>query len=246
MSQAPRISEEQINAFVDSQLDAEETERVLVHIDGDAEANAQVCEVRRLQDMVRHAYGMPAHRSSPSPRRARAASVRRRAQAIAACLLLAMGAALGWMAHTPHPGTESTPGILSLADANATAGLEQGNGVIVHLSSSDPARMKAALRETERLLAQNARLGHNVPVEVLVNGPGLDLLRVDTTTGLGKIRELRSRYANVSFLACRKTLERFKLEHGVDAKLLSEVEVASSALDQILTRLREGWNYVQI
>jgi intracellular sulfur oxidation DsrE/DsrF family protein len=245
MSTEDRLSEEQLNAFIDGLLDAEENERILAEIDRDPELNAMVCGYRQMQDLVQHAYELP------KPRAATQAATAWRglkggAQALAACLLLAVGAAAGWLAHSTQLGSGPAPGALSLANAAVDEVAEHGRGVVVHLASSDPERVDAAFKQAERLLAQNAKLGHNIPVEVLVNGSGLDLLRADTTTSLRRIQELRSRYANVSFLACRKTLERFKLEHGVDAKLVSEAEVASSALDQILARLRQGWSYIQI
>jgi intracellular sulfur oxidation DsrE/DsrF family protein len=245
MNQEHRLSEEQLNAFIDGQLDAEENERILARIDHDPDLGAQVCGYRQLQDLVQHAYELPAPRDSGRSS-AGWGNMKGRAQALVACLLLAVGAAGGWIAHSPQFASGTAPGSLSLANAGADAATEHGPGVIVHLASSDPARVNAALEQAERLLRQNARLGNNVPVEVLVNGTGLDLLRADTTTNLKRIQELRSRYANVSFLACRKTLERFKLEHGVDARLVNEAEVASSALDQILVRLRQGWSYIQI
>jgi len=58
-------------------------------------------------------------------------------------------------------------------------------------------------------------------------------------------KDFKRKYSNLSFLACQKTLQRLKLEHGIDAPLLPEVLVVPSALDEIVNRLEKGWSYIQ-
>ena len=70
MSEEKRISDEMRNAYVDGQLDAAEWGSVTERLERDAALREDVCELRTLKDLVRHAYAVP-----PEPReRARRAA----------------------------------------------------------------------------------------------------------------------------------------------------------------------------
>jgi anti-sigma factor RsiW len=76
MSQEKRFSDEFLNAFVDNQIAAEEKSRAYVEIQRDEALNRQVCELRKLHDLVQLAYreppAPPAHAASgPNSGRAR-------------------------------------------------------------------------------------------------------------------------------------------------------------------------------
>ena len=118
--------------------------------------------------------------------------------------------------------------------------------VILHLSSDDPARMDNALTQLERLLELNAAKGSPAALELIVNGDGLEMIREETSPYSRRVNLLLNRYHNVAILACKKALEAFKQREGNQAKLLPGVSRASSALDQVIMRLREGWTYVRV
>ena len=54
-----RISDERLNAFIDDELDAAEKNEVFEALSSDSELNQQVCELRQLSELVRHAYDRP-------------------------------------------------------------------------------------------------------------------------------------------------------------------------------------------
>jgi uncharacterized protein len=64
MSQGKRFSDEFLNAFVDNQLAPEEKSRAFVEISQDEDLNRQVCELRKMHDLVQHAYRS---RRTPAP-----------------------------------------------------------------------------------------------------------------------------------------------------------------------------------
>jgi intracellular sulfur oxidation DsrE/DsrF family protein len=238
-----RPSDEYLNAFVDNQLDPEEKSQVFWAVTQDKELNQRACEFRRLHEMVQHAYETPPPAATaPPPLRRRALSGGLRA--LAASLLLALGALVGWVGHNQfNQGTEP---VLALNNSQLEHLVTGTNGVILHLSSDAPGKVDAALDRTQNLLDLYQKLGRNVRVELVVNGPGLDLLRSDTSPAAARVRALQARYHNLTFLACRKAIERLKLEKGIDAKLLKGTHIAPSALQQIVTRLEQGWTYIQI
>ncbi len=94
------FSDEFLNAFVDNQLTLEEKDRAYLRVSQDEALSRRVCELRKLQDMVRLSYqdlpGAPA-RPQPADRHGRLGL------GIAASIALTVGVMLGWVLHQPAP-----------------------------------------------------------------------------------------------------------------------------------------------
>lgn len=107
MSQEKRFSDEFLNAFVDNQIAAEEKSQAFIEIGQDEALNRQVCELRKLHDLVQLAYREP-----PAPP-ARAASgpnsfPARLRFGVAASVLLTLGIVLGSQIRTPTTAPSAT------------------------------------------------------------------------------------------------------------------------------------------
>ena len=237
------ISDEFLNAFVDDQLDGAEKSDTFDAIERDDVLKERVCELRGLKERMRHAYEHP-----PVPGRAAVKGRRLRAshlQALAACLLLCIGAASGWFAHTwtGMGGDREMTRMLQSVQRN-DVGVEPQK-IIVHVGSSNPVRLKTALDETESLLDSYRRSNRKLQVEIVANGGGVDLLRADVSPYAKRIGLMQEKYPNLGFLACGQTIQKLQ-DKGVDVKLLPHTAVASSAVDQITLRLKQDWVYIRV
>lgn len=227
--------EERLNAFVDGELDQEDHARMHRLACSDGEVARRVCELRAVKELVQHAYASP-----PRPERTRPQGARRWRAVAAALCLLAVGTLSGWMARDATLQAEALAfRALALTPASET------RRIILHVSTSDPARFGAALDRMERLLRTSRAEGRIVQVEIVANTEGLNLLRADRSPYAARLRRLAHRYDNVRILACSRTIEKFRLM-GVDVRLLPEAEVIPGALEQIVTRLQEGWVYIKV
>ena len=233
-------SDELLNAFVDDQLDGAEKSQTFDAIEQDDVLKERVCELRGLKEKVRHAYEHPPSRarSAVKGRRLRASHL----QALVACLLLCIGAASGWFAHT-WGGDREMKRLLQSVQRNDVGAEPQK--IIVHVGSSNPVRLKAALDESESLLDSNRRSGRILQIEIVANGGGVDLLRADVSPYAKRIGLMQEKYPNLGFIACGQTIKKLQ-EKGVDVQLLPRSGVASSALDQITLRLKEDWVYIKV
>jgi hypothetical protein len=228
------VSDELLNAFVDDELDAAEKARLLNRMADSAALRERVCQLWQIKEQVRSAY--PVLGAPTTGRKTLGSSLSRTRQALAASLVLAVGAAMGWLAHDE----QSSPAGLQLTARQVAEGK-----VILHLASSDPERLKAALDEAETLSQEHDKSGRPVRVELLTNGGGIDLLRADVSPYAERIETLSRAHANLSFLACASAIEKARAS-GADVTLLPHVAIAPSALDQIMMRLQQGWTYVQV
>ena len=225
------ISEEQLNAFTDGELEAEEESQLFELAEKSPELDARLCQQRKLKEMVQHAYrDVPVGRK----RHAQAGSRSRLfGFAAAATMLLALGTAVGWIsAKTTSSGAGGLAGM---------AAQSQSGAYLVHLRSSEPEQMDMALRRAGELMKDADGAGRRV--EIVVNEGGLDLLRSDITPYAERIKALAER--DVLFFACSRAIERLE-RMGVKVELLPEANTHYTALDRVVLRMQQGWEYVKI
>lgn len=223
----PDISDEELNACVDEELDAADRERVLAAVTADRELAQRACALRLTKDQLRHAYAEP----PPAPSRRVPA---RPWRMLATLLLLAGAAATGWLARDR---------LVENPEVMARKG--DATHLVLHLADWDAGRAEAALGDAEDMLRAARGAGRGVAVEVVANRSGLRLLQADLSPHAERIGRLRAEYPNLALVACGQTVERLR-EQGVEVRLLPGTRVASSALDEIVARMSEGWSYVRI
>ncbi len=250
MKQEDRISEEQLNAFIDGELDSEDRSRVLAALQDDHALKAQACELRTVQELVRHAYDyekLQDPRQCPRP-------MNNWSRAIAAGVLLSLGGMLGWLGNEQSQESrlqamfwneQSSFQNASLSQASQETGHKK---VLVHLNTANLDKIREALDTAEELLKTYAQTDQVAEMEIIANSGGLNLLRTGHSPYAERVKELQQRYVNLTFLACQTAMDRVKQEQGIDVskELLPGIEITPSALDQILDRLREGWVYIKV
>lgn len=235
------VSREHINAYVDGELAAEERNHLMDRMASDAGLRAEVCAQRTLKEQVKAAYGDLPIPDAGITRRYVGTAWR---QAVAAGLLLAVGLSGGWLAHArldQPPVFDRLAGLPSGYQPVALNEKVDPQRVILHLDSSSPERLSASLDVAERLV-QTRGQGQ---VELVVNNLGLDLLRQDRSPERVRIERLAKRYPNLAFVACGQAVARLMGE-GQQVLLLPQASVASSAVNEIMARLRQGWVYVKV
>jgi intracellular sulfur oxidation DsrE/DsrF family protein len=228
------ISDEILSAHIDNELDPAERAELLDRIAIDASLRGRACELWQIKQMVRGAYPLP-RQTHPAVRRGFAAP--RWLHALAATLLLAIGALSGWFA---HGHTDNEQMMVSQIDTIRAS----GGRVVLHLFSDEPARMEAALAAAERLAREHDKAGQPFRVEFIANGPGLHLLRTGGSPYTSRVIALQEKYENLHLVACQQAMGRLR-ERGIDVTLLPGVEEAISAESELATRLTQGWRYVQ-
>lgn len=237
-------SREYLNALVDGELTATERSQALVRFESDGEFKNAVCELRTLKELVQGAYAdIPVNQVPPV---SRCPSEWR--QALVAGLLLVLGLGGGWFAHgqlTPTGAPEAYVHVSGLPAGYTPVSLAakvDPDKLVLHLDSSDPKRFASVLAVADRFLQVH---GADARVEVVANSDGLNLLRADTTPYRAVIERLTQEHDNLSFLACGQTVARLERD-GVKVVLLPEAGVTSSAVSEILNRMRQGWVYVKV
>jgi len=248
MNNRNHISDELLNAFVDGQLDAKEKEQIFAQIAKDPVLNKRVCELRSCRELVQLAF----QNVPPAPIRSRHLSATNSYShpwitGIAASVLVAIGILIGTQLNTSQPDGAVPMAVNDNASATQVAVADNATTkVLFHLNSRDPEVTRAALDELEGVLNFYERTGENAKIEMITNGGGIDLLRVDTSPFTNRILALQKRYANLTFVTCQNTIDRLKRERGITARLLPGIVVIDSGVAQIMRRQQQGWAYIQV
>ena len=238
------ISVEYLNSFVDNELDSDEKSELFEKLGHDGALKEQVCELRDLKEKVRHAYHQLPVRSGSFAKKQ--PSYFRRIQSLAACLLLLLaGGASGWVIAGGADSKSGTKMVRLLQTIQGSVVVSEPDKIIVQVSNSNPVRLKTALDETENLLETYKRSHRPLQVAIIANDSGVNLLRTDVSPYAARLRSMKAKYPNLTFLACNQTISKLR-KAGVIVKLFPNTVIASSALEEINKRLLLGWDYVRV
>ena len=242
MDKDNQFSEEQLNAFVDGELDSDEKSRVLNASQQSDELDRRLCQQRKLKELVQHAYvDVPASVRRPDLRRLQQGFWGR---TLAASVLLIFGATIGFYAEqfVGQQQTVQESATVLVSGETVSNPVVGGRKYILHVVSGQSKEMFAALEAAVYLL-DSASTGQVNRVEVVANENGLNLLRSDITPYANEFRLLQEN--DVVFYACSRTIQRLE-EKGVEVDLLPKADQTFTALDRIVLRMKDDWEYIKI
>jgi intracellular sulfur oxidation DsrE/DsrF family protein len=130
--------------------------------------------------------------------------------------------------------------IVAFASSPAAMAAEAGkkHHVIFHVTDSDQIKWNQALNNAANL--QKAVGKENIEVEVVVNGPGLDMMKFESPVG-SRMKEAMNN--GVSLLACAATMRAAKI---TEKDLYQGVKTVPGGVGQIMKRQEAGWTYIKI
>jgi len=237
----------ELNAFIDGELSTDQQAELLEAMRDDPELARQVCELGQLKAQLRLAYAQ-----APKPRQRVTAKVKASSRAIAASVaLLAVGVVSGWLLHAGSPQWTAQGSRFAVLDpdgrgqAPATAD-EEETRIVFHLTDPDQTVAGELLDEVEGMLRAYQVDGRRLRVEVVSHSEGLDLLREKLSRHKERIHQLAGQYANLTFVACKNTMDRLRVERGIEVKLIPDAEVIDSGVNHVVKRQKEGWSYIRV
>lgn len=238
------LTENDLHALVDGELPAERQAELMEAIAADAALARRVCELRHLKAQVRLAYELPANDNNESA----PAGKRSAWGAIAAGLMIALLSGLsGWLLHPGHSDAQRLVLLDQSGHGQAPAAAENGETrIVVHLTNPSMTVADDLLNEVDSLLVAYEEQGQPLRLEVISNGPGLALLREGLSTHQDKIRDLAQRFPNLTFVACLNTINRLRVDKGIEVRLVPDAEVTRSGVSRVVKRQKEGWTYIKV
>src|SRR5712672_95768 len=110
------------------------------------------------------------------------------------------------------------------ADQAKAQGSEKPHRVAIQVDQNDPAVMNLALNNATNVIEYYRAKGQDVDVDIVAYGPGLHMLRVDTSPVQDRIKQLKGMAfpSKVQFSACGNTKENMEKKEGRSVAVLSD------------------------
>ena len=122
---------------------------------------------------------------------------------------------------------------------------KQAHRLILQVNSNEPAMMNLALNNASNVVQYYKDLGEKVSVEVVTFGPGLHMLREDTSPVKARIETLALSSPEISFKACGNTRENMSRAESKEIPLISQANIVKSGVVRVMELQEHGWTYVK-
>src|SRR5882757_8946006 len=119
--------------------------------------------------------------------------------------------------------------------------------LLIQVDQNDPAVMNLALNNATNVIEYYRTKGQDVNVDVVTYGPGLHMLRDDTSPVKDRIKSLKDLAfpSKIQFSACNNTKEGMEKKEGHPINVLSDAVVVPSGVVRLMELQEKGWSYLR-
>jgi intracellular sulfur oxidation DsrE/DsrF family protein len=152
-------------------------------------------------------------------------------------VLLAVGIAAS-AATAQEPGKKAE-------QAKVTKAAQARHKVAIQVNQNDKAVMDLALNNARNIIDYYKGKGETVAIEIVTYGPGLHMLRADTSPVKDRIAPMSMENPNLTFIACANTQANQSKAEGKQVTLLSEAKVMPSGVVRLIELQKVGYAYIR-
>lgn len=157
-------------------------------------------------------------------------------------LIVAISAAL-ILLNAPQPAVAQS---MQSPASPAAAGVDKkAHRLILQVNTNEPAAMNLALNNAANVEQHYKSIGEKVQIEIVTFGPGLNMLRDDTSPVKERIKALAETSRSISFAACDNTRGNMSRAEQKEIPLLSQAKIVSSGVVRVMELQEQGWSYVR-
>jgi intracellular sulfur oxidation DsrE/DsrF family protein len=140
----------------------------------------------------------------------------------------------------------ATIAALALASASFAAD-GKAHRIAIHVDQNDPAVMNLALNNATNVIEYYRGKGEDVDVDLVTYGPGLNMLRDDTSPVKDRIKHLKELAfpGKIQFSACENTRKGMEKKEGHVIPIVSEATIVPSGVVRLMELQEQGWSYVR-
>jgi hypothetical protein len=131
------------------------------------------------------------------------------------------------------------------AKIGSAAKQKQPHRLVVQVDVNDPAVMNLALNNVSNVAQHYSDLGQKVEIEVVAFGPGLHMLRDDTSPVKARIKSMSETMPQLAFSACGNTRENMMRVEAKDIPLISQARVVKAGAVRLMELQELGWSYLR-
>ena len=138
--------------------------------------------------------------------------------------------------------------LLSFALAvSAFAAEGKSHRVTFHVDQNDPEVMNQTLNNVGNVIDYYRGKNEEVDVDIVAYGPGLNMLRADTSPVVDRIKRLKDMVfpGKIQFSACNITKTAMEKREGHAVTIVPEATVVPSGVVHLMELQEQGFSYVR-
>ena len=142
----------------------------------------------------------------------------------------------------------ATAAALSIALAtSALAADGKTHRVAIQVDQNDPAVMNMVLNNATNVIEYYRARNEDVDIDVVAYGPGLHMLRSDTSPVQDRVKRLKDMVfpGKIQFSACNNTRQGMEKTEGHAIPILSDATVVPSGVVHLMELQEQGWSYIR-
>ena len=119
--------------------------------------------------------------------------------------------------------------------------------IAIQVDQNDPQVMNLVLNNATNVIEHYRAKNEDVDVEIVAYGPGLHMLRADTSPVQDRIKHLKDMVfpGKIQFSACNNTQQGMEKKEGHAISIVPEATVVPSGVVRLMELQEEGWSYVR-
>jgi uncharacterized protein len=141
----------------------------------------------------------------------------------------------------------ATIALMSMAFASVALAEGKTHRIAIHVDQNDPQVMNQALNNATNVIEYYRGKNEDVEVEIVTYGPGLHMLRADTSPVQERIKALREMLSpgKIQFSACNHTKQGMEKTEGHAISVVPGATVVPSGVVRLMELQEQGWSYVR-
>jgi hypothetical protein len=117
--------------------------------------------------------------------------------------------------------------------------------LVLQVNTNDPVAMSLALNNATNVEQYYRERGERVQIEIVTFGPGLNMLRDDTSPVKDRIKAIAEKTPAISFMACSNTMDNMRKAEGKVIPLVPQATQVPSGVVRVMELQEQGWTYVR-
>lgn len=117
--------------------------------------------------------------------------------------------------------------------------------VAIHVNENSKAKMNLALNNAANIHKYYKSRGEKVEIRIVTYGPGLHMLRADTSPVKERISSMSMAQDGLTFAACGNTHRGMTRKEGKPPPIVGEAKMVPSGVVELMELQLKGWTYVK-
>ena len=119
--------------------------------------------------------------------------------------------------------------------------------VAIQVNQNDPQVMNLALNNATNIIEYYRGKNEEVEVDIVTYGPGLHMLREDTSPVQDRLKRLKELAfpSKIQFSACNNTRQGMAKTEGKDIPVVADATVVPSGVVRLMELQEQGWSYIR-